>query len=261
MSAVEPRRPRPAETLIVAARRRLDEALASPSLERAQLEMARALAVQAVAADASDAEAHLALAFVDRALRDIGRALASFDRARVLDAGLFEAHAGAAALRLRLRDFVAAASAYEDAIRVRPKDYGARLGLALARRGAIDGGDAAAWGARVEAARQAVDAAIALSPERPEAYLSAGILAIEYEMRRASPEGERALFQAKTLFEKFLSLAGASPALAAERRIAEDRLSGIRSMTHCDFDTPERVRKEREDEARRKRNEDDLKIE
>lgn len=221
--------------------------------------MARALAVRAVAEDAEDAEAHLALALAERALRELAGALAAFDRARALDPELFEAHAGAGALRLQLRDFTGAASAFEAAIRARPRDYAARIGLALGLRGAIDRGDDAAWVARYEAAERAIQAAIVLAPDRPEAHLSLGILLLRHGPR--TTKGGGALLEARRSFERFLRIAGASPGLARERQIAEQRLQEIRDATECAFDVPGEVRRERAREAWVKQAEDELKIE
>jgi tetratricopeptide (TPR) repeat protein len=241
----------PADPLIASARARLAAATASPTRDRAQLEMARSIAEHAVAADPAYAAAHLALGLVDRELADYPRALASFDRARALGPTLFEAHAAAAALRLRMRDFPAAAAAYRDAIHVRPGDYEARLGLSVALRGALDGGDEAGWEARFQAAQEAIDNAIALDPDRPEAYLSAAALAMDQGIRRPQPEGEQALLRAKIALAKFLSLTSDSPALARQRAIAEARMKSIVDLTECDFHTPESVRKEREMELKR----------
>ena len=111
-------------------------------------------------------------------------AVASFERARQLDPQLFEAHLAAAELRLRLRQLAAAEAAYRAAVGVRPDAYEARLGLARTLRARIDEGGDARREARVDAARRAVDEAIALRPTRPEAYLGAAALAMEHEGQR-----------------------------------------------------------------------------
>lgn len=77
--------------------------------------------------------------------------------------------------------------------------------------------------------------------------------------RRSSFEGEQAaLLRARIALTRFLSLAGASPALARQRAIAEARLKAISDLVDCDFRTPESVREQRKEELRRHQAEEEL---
>src|SRR5262249_52778111 len=103
------------------------------------LELAALICSQAMKKNPRWAPIHNTAGLLEADLADPTRAAAAFDEARRLDPRFVEAHMNLAALNLHVRGFARAEEAYRAVLALRPNDYDARLGLALAIRGQIDG--------------------------------------------------------------------------------------------------------------------------
>ena len=136
-------------------------------------------------------------------LGDLSTSVRSFDMARKLAPDFYEAHMNYAAVNAEFRGFINSEAAYRAALRIRPNDYDAHLGLALALRGQIDeaGSNPALMGARAELNR-----AQQLDPTRPEAYFNLAILTEQY-LTKSSTDGAAELRNAKTLYGEFATRA------------------------------------------------------
>ncbi len=189
------------------------------------LELAALVCSQAARKSARYAPIHNTAGLVYAELGDFSRAAAEFDRARAIDRTFFEAHMNVAAVNMAFRGFAEAERAYRDALSLRPGDYDARLGLALALRGQIDDRNEAA---QVEAARREIAQAKAIAPERPEAYYNEAVLVQEFGAKGEDAGRRRAaLLSARSLLGTFLSKAEGAPALADARRRASERVEEI----------------------------------
>jgi len=137
-------------------------------------------------------------------LGDLPAAVRAFDQARRLAASLVNAHLNYGAVQLQLRQFAKAERAYRDALEVRPTDYEAHLGLALALRGRIG----ELTGALVAAAEQ-LHKAQRLAPERPEAYFNEAVLLERFAAPAATgtQETTRILKRTVEAYETFVAKA------------------------------------------------------
>ncbi len=183
--------------------------------------MAALVCSQAIAKNPRWAPLHNTAGLIEVELGNLSRAAASFDEARRLDPGLVEAQMNLAALNLQVRGFARAEEAYRAVLALRPDDYDARVGLALAIRGQID---AASEPERVKAATKELEEAKRLAPERPEAYFNQAILVQEYGGRTGAP-GEAL---ANPGAAPRGSTSGSSPRPTARRR-SRRRASGRRT--------------------------------
>lgn len=144
---------------------------------------------------------------------DLTRASASFDAARRLDPRFFDAQMNFAALNVMVRGFASAEAAYRKALELKPNDYDAHLGLALALRGQIE--SAQDREATIDRVEENLTKARALDPNRPEAYFNLAILYESYRARSTQADGSRALDTAISLFEQFSEKAKGKPAFAS----------------------------------------------
>jgi len=193
------------------------------------LELAALVCSQALGKNPRWAPLHNTAGLIEVELGNLSRAAASFDEARRLDPRFVEAQMNVAALNLQVRGFARAEEAYRAVLALRPDDYDARVGLALAIRGQIDD---ASEGARVAAATQELERAKKLAPERPEAYFNQAILVQEYGARTAAPgEALANLARARGLYEQFIAKADGAPAFAEARERARERLRDIQQMS------------------------------
>jgi hypothetical protein len=192
------------------------------------LELAALVTAQAIRKNPRWAPVHNTAGLVEVELGNLSRAAASFDEARRLDPRLIEAQMNVAALNLQVRGFARAEEAYRAVLALRPDDYDARVGLALALRGQID---AANEPAQVAAATQELERAKQLAPDRPEAYFNQAILVQEYGGRSGKAgEALASLAKAKGLYEQFIAKADGAPAFADAKERAKDRLKDIQQM-------------------------------
>lgn len=144
------------------------------------LDMAALVASQGLEKNPRYAPLHNTAGLVAVELGDLRQAIESFDRARSLSPSLLEATHNYAAVSLLTRSFERAESAYRATLSRSPKDYEALVGLALALRGQAKGpGDEI----RLAAAEKTLDRAMALAPERPEAYFNRALLTSEFRAK------------------------------------------------------------------------------
>src|SRR4051812_1019347 len=96
-------------------------------------------------------------------LKNLNSAVSEFNTARTLDPSFYEAQMNYAAVNLLFRGFGQAEEAYKAALKMRPNDYDAHLGLALALRGQIDDTN---FDKKVAESAAEIDAAKKIAPER-----------------------------------------------------------------------------------------------
>ena len=139
-----------------------------------------------------------------------------------------------AAVNLQFRGFEKAEGAYRQALKIRPNDYEAELGLALALRGQIGEHNMKTQLAQVSAA---LERAKSLSPERPEAYFNDAILTLEFKARQAEraagdPKAAIPFLQRATkLFQTFVRKAEGNDGYEASIELAHQRLADIEQMS------------------------------
>jgi len=136
---------------------------------------------------------------------DLNNAVQRFGAARQLDPNFFEAHMNYAAVNMLFRGFAKAEEAYRSAVKLKPTDYDAHLGLALALRGQID--TAPDGDKKLAEAEQLITKAKTLDGARPEAYFNHAILVQEYKAKASGEAGNKALEEAIGLFEEFVKKA------------------------------------------------------
>jgi len=115
-------------------------------------------------------------------LGDLSSAAQAFGKARQLAPKFFEAHMNYGAVNLQFRGFQQAEAAYRDALKLRPNDYEARLGLALALRGLINDSN---FDQNLAGALKEIQAAKQLDASRPETYYNEAILVQEFKARQS----------------------------------------------------------------------------
>lgn len=145
-----------------------------------QLELAALVCSQAIRKNPGYAPIHNTAGLIQNELGLVNSAVGEFATAAKLDPRLFEAQMNFAAVNLSFRGFEQAESAYRNALQMRPNDYDAHLGLALALRGRIDDVN---YDKQVAAVQAELDAAKKIDPNRPDAYYNEGILTQEYKAK------------------------------------------------------------------------------
>jgi cytochrome c-type biogenesis protein CcmH/NrfG len=171
------------------------------------LDLAYLVATQALRRAPRSVELHNVLGLVAFEVGDPSRAARAFGEARNLDPKFFEAQVNYAAVNLSFRGFAEAESAYRAALKLRPKDYDATLGLAVALRGQADQQDD-----KVAEAELLLERAKTLAPDRPEAYFNHAILTQTVAGRAADPKS--ALERSIELYEAFVARANGKPGFA-----------------------------------------------
>lgn len=175
------------------------------------LDLALLITSQGIRKDVSYAPLRNTAGLIFYELGDLTRASASFAKARELDPTFFDAQMNFASLNVMVRGFSVAEQAYRTALELKPNDYDALLGLALALRGQIE--SSANGEALTDEAEATLQKAITLTPERPEAYFNLAILYESYRSR--SPLGGHALETAIQYYRQFAERAKGKPELAA----------------------------------------------
>jgi tetratricopeptide (TPR) repeat protein len=132
-----------------------------------------------------------------------------------------------AAVNLSFRGFKAAEDAYRAALKMRPNDYEAHLGLALALRGQINDSN---FDKNVADSQAELDRCKKLAPERPETLYNEAILVQEYKAKGGGNNAVPALEQAATIFEAFVQKAGNNPEFADAVKHSKERSQDIRDM-------------------------------
>lgn len=193
-------------------------------VNKQQLDLAALVAAQAIRKNPKYAPIHNTAGLIQVQLKNYNGAVQSFKRARSLDPKFFEAHMNYAAVNLGFRGFEEAEKAYREALKLRPNTYEAHLGLALALRGQINDAN---YDKNIAEAQKELDAARKLEPNRPETYYNEAILTQEYKAKGDEKNSIPMLKKAASIYDTFVSKAGADPAFAPAVKIAKDRSTDI----------------------------------
>lgn len=227
-----------------------------------QLELAALVASQAIQKSGAYAPIHNTAGLIQVQMDNFNGAVKSFARARALDAKFFEAHMNYAAVNISFRGFAEAEKAYREAIKLRPDDYEAHLGLALALRGLIDDSN---FDKQVVAVQKELDECKRIDAARPEAYYNEAILTQEYKAKSSGDalKSIPTLKEAATQYEAFIGKAQGEDAFAEAVKRSKDRVQDI-SDTIKFIEESEEMRKQevehekaaKEEEARMKAQEE-----
>ena len=193
-----------------------------------QLELAALVCSQAIKKNANDATIHNTEGLIMNELGQVNGAVSAFATAARLDPRFFEAQMNLAAVNLSFRGFEQAQRAYAKALELKPNDYDAHLGLAIALRGPLSGAESD-YEQRLAAVSNEIEAAKKSDPERPEAYFNEGVLTQEFKARAGSSPVSTlaALDSAQTSFETFLAKAKGKSQYANAVERAKERLGDI----------------------------------
>lgn len=180
--------------------------------DQQQLELAALVCSQAIRKNPSYAPIHNTAGLIQNELGQVNGAVSEFAMAAKLDPKFFEAQMNFAAVNLGFRGFEQAQAAYKKALAMRPNDYDAHLGLALAIRGPITGAETN-YDQLVAAAQGELDAAKKIDPNRPDAYYNEGILTQEFKAKAGGAKEQTIaeLENAKKIFQTFLEKASGKP--------------------------------------------------
>ena len=194
-----------------------------------QLELAALVCGQAVKKNSSYAPIHNTAGLIQNELGQVNSAVKEFKEAARLDPRLFEAQMNYAAVNLSFRGFDQAQAAYTKALEMRPNDYDAHLGLALALRGQINDAN---YDAQVAAVQAQLDACKKLDAARPDAYYNEGILTQEYKAKSGGDKAKTiaALDQAKGIFQSFVDKAQGKNEYNNTIKRAKKRMKNINSI-------------------------------
>ena len=191
-----------------------------------QLELAALVCSQAVRKNPTYAPIHNTAGLIQNELGQVNSAVGEFGTATKLDPRFFEAQMNYAAVNLSFRGFEQAQAAYKKALEMRPNDYDAHLGLALALRGLINDSN---YDAQVAAVQAELDAAKKVDGNRPDAYFNEGILTQEYKAKAGGDKNKQlaALEQAKGIFKQFLDKASGKAEYEGAVKKASERIKDI----------------------------------
>ncbi|RYE77100.1 MAG: tetratricopeptide repeat protein [Myxococcales bacterium] len=197
-------------------------------IDQQQLELAALVCSQAIRKNPKYPAIHNTAGLIQVELGNINSAVSSFKTASDLDPGFFEAQMNYAAVNLSFRGFKNAEEAYRSALKIKPNDYDAHLGLALALRGQINDSN---FDANVKAAQEELDKAKGIAPERPETYYNTGILTQEYKVKTVTdPKAQIPILQeADKIYDEFISKASSNAAYADGVKRAKERKEDIKA--------------------------------
>ncbi len=187
------------------------------------LELAAVVCSQAIRKNAKYASIHNTAGMIQVELSNLNGAVSEFNTARTLDPSFYEAQMNYAAVNLQFRGFQQAEQAYRKALEIRPNDYDAHLGLALALRGGTDDSN---FDKNVKEASDELAKAKQIAPDRAETYYNEAILTQEYKAK-SGKGGDAELLNAKKLFGDFISKAGGSGEFADAVKRSKERMSEI----------------------------------
>jgi tetratricopeptide (TPR) repeat protein len=193
--------------------------------DQAQLELAALVCSQAIRKNPNYAAIHNTAGLIQVELQVINSAVQEFQTAAKLDPLFFEAQMNYAAINLSFRGFKQAEDAYRNALKVKPNDYDAHLGLALAIRGQINDAN---FDKYVADAQKELDECKRLAPDRAETLYNEAILTQEYKAKGGGANAVPMLEQAAGIFDAFVSKAGSAPEFAVAVKRSKDRAQDIR---------------------------------
>src|SRR5260221_617211 len=114
---------------------------------------------------------------------------------------------------------------YKAALKIKPGDYDAHLGLALAIRGQINDSN---FDQRVAEAQSELEQCKKLAPDRAETFYNEAILTQEYKAKGGGQNAVPMLEQAANIFDSFVQKAGGAPEFADAVKRSKDRSQDIR---------------------------------
>jgi len=193
-----------------------------------QLELAALVCSQAIRKNPNYAPIHNTAGLIQNELGQVNGAVGEFATAAKLDPKFFEAQMNFAAVNLGFRGFEQAQGAYQKALAMRPNDYDAHLGMALALRGPITGSETD-YDARVNAVQAELDAAKKIDPNRPDAFYNEGILTQEFKAKGSlDKEKQKALLrQSQQIFQSFIDKAAGKPEYDGAVKRSKERIQDI----------------------------------
>lgn len=191
------------------------------------LELAALVCSQAIRKNPKYAPIHNTAGMISVELGNLNAAVVSFDNARRLDPSFYEAQMNYAAVNLQFRGFKQAEDAYRAALKIKPNDYDAHLGLALALRGDTNDSN---FDKNVKEAAEELAKAKQIHPERPETYYNEAILTQEYKAKSGGGSSEAELLNASSLFEQFIQKAGSAPEFADAVKRSKERRDEIKQI-------------------------------
>jgi tetratricopeptide (TPR) repeat protein len=212
------------------------------------MELAALVCSQAIRKSSTYAPIYNTAGMIQVELGNLNAAVQAFNTARKLDPDFYEAQMNFAAVNLQFRGFAQAEEAYRAAIKMRPQDFDAHLGLALALRGQIDDSN---FDQMVGSASSELDAAKKIAPDRAETYYNEAILTQEYKAKSGGKAAEGALTAAKGLFGQFIQKAGSTTEFADAVKRAKERITEIDQIIEFNKQT-EAERKAAEADAKQR---------
>jgi tetratricopeptide (TPR) repeat protein len=186
-----------------------------------QLELAALVCSQAIRKNPNYAPIHNTAGLIQNELGQVNGAVQEFALAAKLDPTFFEAQMNYAEVNLSFRGFEQARDAFQKALAMRPNDYDAHLGLALALRGLINDSN---YDTQVAAVQAELDTCKKIDAQRPDAYYNEGILTQEYKGKAGGAAGNKALADAQTIFQSFVDRAGDKPDYVGAVKRAKERI-------------------------------------
>ncbi len=190
------------------------------------LDLAALVASQAMRKNQKYAPIHNTSGLIQVELRNFNGAVKSFAAARALDKDFFEAQMNYAAVNLSFRGFSEAEKAYREAIRLKPNEYDAHLGLALAIRGQINMGNKDKL---LPMAEKSLAEAKKIAGDRPETYYNESILTQEFKSKGIS-DIKKSIEMMRTAirqYEDFVSKAGSDEAFAPAVKRSKERIQDM----------------------------------
>lgn len=196
--------------------------------DQQQLELAALVCSQAIRKNPNYAPIHNTAGLIQNELGQVNGAVGEFATAARLDPKFFEAQMNFAAVNLGFRGFEQAQSAYTKALAMRPNDYDAHLGMALALRGPITGAEND-YDQRVSAVQGELDAAKKLDLTRPDAFYNEGILTQEFKAKGSlDKDKQKALLrQSQQIFQQFIDKASGKPEYDGAVKRSRERIQDI----------------------------------
>ncbi len=193
-----------------------------------QLELAALVCSQAIRKNPNYAPIHNTAGLIQNELGQVNGAVGEFATAAKLDSKFFEAQMNFAAVNLGFRGFEQAQSAYTKALAMRPNDYDAHLGMALALRGPITGAEND-YDQRVNAVQGELDAAKKIDAARPDAYYNEGILTQEFKAKGSlDKEKQKTLLRdSQKIFQSFIDKAAGKPEYDGAVKRSKERIQDI----------------------------------
>ena len=193
------------------------------------LELAALVCSQAIRKNPNYAPIHNTAGLIQNELGQVNGAVGEFANAARLDPHFFEAQMNYAAVNLSFRGFEQAEGAYKKALAMRPNDYDAHLGLALALRGQITDSN---YDAQVAAVQAELDACKKLDGARPDAYYNEGILTQEYKAKAGGDKAKTiaSLKSAIDILTGFMGKASGKPEYDGAVKRSKDRIQDAKDI-------------------------------